>query len=223
MSEAKTLPAPTAAPASTPDPKVRKKKRTLSPREKEKACALWSAGEGTLESLAKMFDVSTRTLSSLFDLRGIKKGELAEKIQTEAKTAVDRMIREQAATLAGQAHETKDELHKGIRFYTKKIIQLGLKQHQDSKALNQIRSDIQTCREAIAALRIAQEAQFPILGINPDEKDPNKEVLPDLHIVELSDEEIRRRQAAQAGDLGDTSGESLDQVAKELNEALGKA
>jgi hypothetical protein len=197
---------------------TRKKKRTLSPRQREKACALWGAGEGTLDSLSAMFDVSRKTLQNLFELRGIKKGDLAEKIRLEAKAELDRMLREQAATLAGQAYETKDELHKLIRYYTKKIGQLGLRVHTEGKSLASIRADIQTAREAIAALKLAQEAQFPLLGIKEDEKDPNAE-LPDLHIVELSDEEIRLKQAAQAGDLGDTSGEAVA-VMKELDKEM---
>jgi Mor family transcriptional regulator len=209
-----------ASPAPTPKtPKTRKPKRSLKPRQKEQACALFGAGE-SIDELAKKFDVSVKSLRNLFAARGIKRGELADKVKEEAKKELEKLVREQAATLAGQAYATKDELHKLIRFYTKMIGKIGMDAHTGGQDLSIKLNTIRACREAIAALKLAQESQFPLLGIKEDEVNPADDI-PELPLVTLTDEEIRRMQAERTSELGDIGG--IDAGLQKLDEDMKKA
>jgi transposase-like protein len=206
----------TPAPVATPADPKQKPRIVLTSKQREKVVALWQVGDATLEDLAKQFGVSVRTLQNLFKRRGIQKGELKERITEAAKKEVERITRDAAQTLAGNRLSTKEELHRAIRYYTKMIVKLGIDAHQGSVAIETKRAGIQTCREAIAALKMAQEAQFPILGIKEDEQGEH-EALPELPLIVLTDEEIRRQQAARASDLGDFGPQQILEATQQLD------
>lgn len=179
--------------------------KSLTEKQKAEACALYQAGELTLDQLAKRYGRTPRAMSALFAKEGVKKGEKRAEVHAAITQQVNQQIAGDANLIAAKIRETKDS-----HYAAAKVI-AGLIQRQlvDAQKKNQpfatVQNEIKTLKLAAEALATLREERFVILGIADGEKD-DAEDLPELGIQEMTADQIlemQQRQDDSGLDMGD--------------------
>jgi hypothetical protein len=170
--------------------------RSLSEKQKAEACALYAAGELTIEQLATRYQRTPRAMSAMFSKAGVKKGEKRAEVQAAVTQQVNQQIAGDAAVMAGKIRETKDSHYAAAKVIAGLIQKQLVNAQSQGKPFATVQNEIKTLKLAAEALATLREERFVILGIADGEKDENNE-LPELGIHEMTAEQILEMQSRQ--------------------------
>jgi hypothetical protein len=170
--------------------------RSLSEKQKAEACALYAAGELTIEQLAERYKRTPRAMSAMFAKAGVKKGDKRAEVQAAVTQQVNQQIAGDAGVIAGKIKETKDSHYAAAKVIAGLIQKQLVTAQQNGKGFAIVQNEIKTLKLAAEALATLRAERFVILGIADGEKDDNDE-LPDLGVHEMTAEQIAEMQARQ--------------------------
>jgi hypothetical protein len=181
--------------------------KSLTEKQKAEACALYQAGELTLDQLATRYGRTSRAMSAMFAKAGVKKGEKRAEVHAAVTQQVNQQIAGDANVIAGKIRETKDSHYAAAKVIAGLIQKQLVSAQQKGQPFATVQNEIKTLKLAAEALATLREERFVILGIADGEKDDIDD-LPDLGIHEMTADQIlemQQRQDDSGLDMGDTS------------------
>lgn len=181
--------------------------KSLTEKQKAEACALYQAGELTLDQLATRYGRTSRAMSAMFAKAGVKKGEKRAEVHAAVTQQVNQQIAGDANVIAGKIRETKDSHYAAAKVIAGLIQKQLVTAQQNGKPFATVQNEIKTLKLAAEALATLREERFVILGIADGEKE-DVDDLPELGIQEMTAEQIlemQQRQEDSGLDMGDAS------------------
>ncbi|MBL1258620.1 hypothetical protein [Methylocystis sp. Sn-Cys] len=166
-----------------------RKYKRLSAAQWSEARALWEADAATLEELAARFGVTTRAIQRHFAKHGSKKGTRAKAIATEIEAAVlsevfgDPEARlEKSRAMRASTFDTLTRIERTV---------MGLVASAEANPAEgyKVGAALRAMSMATATLERCFNIKSACLGIKGDE---TSDELPQIHIVDLTDDEINR-------------------------------
>jgi hypothetical protein len=197
-----------------------KKGKQLSAKEWAQIEELWASGEVTLEDLANDFGMNPSYLSVALSKRGIEKGSKADTYKEMYQEKIQEEMISDAAMNIRRIHESKDEHYKYSRTIAKLIFTKIAQAVQNHQPISDVKDEIVTLKNAMAALESARASRWAITGLDR-EPDAGDEI-PVLPIEEFTEEElqaIRREQDAQLG-VADVN---VDELQKQVDKEDGES
>lgn len=165
------------------------KSKQLTARQRAEAAALFSAGDASLEDLAKRYGKTASGMWQMLQKMGVKKDERKKEVEEEARKKIEDEILADSTILAAKIRTAKDE---SDRFYTT-IRKLTLHEIVTAKKaglpLSTIVNNLKALESAAKIARVTQEGQFQVLGISTEPVEIEED-LPELKISGLSQDEL---------------------------------
>lgn len=184
--------------------------KSLLPKEKAEAVALWRSGKVTLEDLATKFKKRPETFSRLFKKMGVKKGEaIADAAREMEKAAVVAAISDTEETLR-RIKLARDEHFKMSTGLAKMAWAQVVRAHQAEIPLAKIKDDLAALKIASDVIGNSRKELFEILNVEKHDKVVDEDDLPELTVRELTNDEIDQLRATPEDDGLDTDVTDLD-------------
>lgn len=160
--------------------------KRLSPTDWAHIVTFYERGEKNLRELADQFGVSKQAISKGLKSRGIEKGSRLDEVMGEANDAA----REERDRKVKQANQQQEQYAKWNDALVKMTMKKLIDGAQTPGGIAAANADVKTLKEGLAAVRIARQENWEILGIE-DLLGENAD-LPDLNIGEYTPEELER-------------------------------
>lgn len=175
--------------------------RTLKPKEKAEAVALWRGGGVTLDDLATKFKRRPETFSRMFKKMGITKGSgVVEAAKAMEEAAVKAVVSETEETLR-RIRATKDEHFRMSNGLAKLAWAEIVRARQAGIPLDKLKDIMATLKIASDVIGNSRKELFEILNVEKHDKIIDEDELPELTVRELTSNEVQQLQ--QAPDLDD--------------------
>ena len=154
-------------------------------------------------------------LSNALSKRGIEKGSKADIYIEKAQEEIQEEMLSEAAQNIRRIHESKGEHYKYARTIAKLIFTKIAQAVQNKQPISDVKDEILTLKNAMAALESARASRWAITGLDR-EPDAGDEI-PVLPIEEFTDEEIEQLQRNQEQELGIPE-KSIEELQKEIED-----
>ena len=171
----------------------------------------------TQKEIAKRFSIRPETVSTHMAKESVKGGSQVDVVRQELSEALNRKLKDFAEKRANRQIDTKEKFHTLINtllaFYVKE-----LKEAQTAgSSLDKISGSARALKESITGLKMAREELYAILEIKPDE---DRENIPDLFVMGMSEEEEERIRGSAGYSEDDDDAGLMSDIA-ELGESAG--
>lgn len=174
--------------------------RTLTPKQRAEAVALWRGGGVTLDDLAKKFGRRPETFSRLFKKLGIEKGsavkEEAKKLEAAAAEAAKSSIEETLRRIA----KVKDDHFQMANGLAKLAWAEIVRARQAELPLHTLKETMATLKMASDVINNSRKELYEILDVEKHEAKEDEDDLPDLTVRELTPGEVQQIQNQSADD-----------------------
>jgi AraC-like DNA-binding protein len=169
--------------------------KSLTPKQRAEAVALWRAGKVTLEDLADKFKKRPETFSRLFKRLGVKKGEsVVETAKEMEKAAAAEAVSETQLTMQ-RIRTVRDEHFKMANGLAKMAWAQIVRAHKADIPLAKIKEDLAALKIAGDLIGNARKELFEVLNVEKHDKNLDEDELPDLTVRELTNNEIEQLSA----------------------------
>jgi hypothetical protein len=179
-------------------------KKRLTLKEWAEIEALWESGTVTLEDLEKQYGPAPSTLTRHFKKNKIEKGSRAAATKKAVGEKLAAVAVDDAVVLAARVRETKEQHYTMAANLAKLTWNAILEAKKNMVPVATAMNDLKALDTAMNVLKKAREERWAVLGLDrPDAVDPDE--LPDLHVAELTDEQIEELRSRDTAELDELS------------------
>lgn len=171
----------------------RTRAKNLRPHEKAEIIAIGRSKLASAEEVAERFGIHRKTVYRYWKEARVGDKEMDAEMQRKAAEAVVKEVVNEAALRAQKVKESRESKYK-LGVFIQKLVQKTLVEAVTAKKdIGSLSNVMKTLQMAAIAAKHSSDEQFTALGVDPLKVDASDD-LPELPIVELTDEQIREMQ-----------------------------
>jgi len=184
--------------------------KRMSPMEWAEARAFWETGEITLEELALRFDVTERALQAHFKKHSTIKGSKAKEMAAAVRKEVFADILEDPAAMRAKGREARAAAYENATQIEGLIMAQLAEAQKDPGNAYRASSALRVLALATQALERTHSMKWASLGLDKLE---DAQELPELPIIDYSEEQIEEIRRKQREDQSEGDCASEEEIA----------